>query len=297
MIWIVGDKGMLGTELSMASQAARVPHVGTDRDVNILDIGALRDFARQHASDWIINCAAYTAVDKAEDEPDLCRRLNVDGPANLGRVATEVGASILHLSTDYVFSGDASVAYREVDPIAPTGVYSRTKAEGEAALRAICSNAVVVRTAWLYGKHGPNFVYTMLRLMRQKELVGVVADQRGSPTWARDLAKAILTIIFSQKHHYGIYHYTGEGETTWWEFARAIRDEGLKTGLLARPCEVQALTTAEYPTKARRPAYSVLSKEKIGQDYGIVPPDWRASLAAFIGELSRDPEALRIGNL
>lgn len=288
---------MLGTELSMASQAVGAPHVGTDRDVNILDIAALRDFARQHAPDWIVNCAAYTAVDKAEDEPELCRRLNVDGPANLGRVAAEVGASILQLSTDYVFSGTASEAYREGDPLGPTGVYGRTKAEGEAVLRATCSSAVILRTAWLYGKYGSNFVYTMLRLMKQKERVGVVADQRGSPTWARDLAKAILAIVLSTEHRYGVYHYTGEGETTWWEFAQAIRDEGLKTGLLARPCEVQALTTAEYPTKARRPAYSVLSKEKIGRDYGIVPPDWRTSLAAFVGELSRDPEALRIGNV
>ncbi|MHB0896406.1 MAG: dTDP-4-dehydrorhamnose reductase [Spirochaetales bacterium] len=297
MIWIVGDKGMLGTELSLAAQAVGAPHIGSDREVNILDTAALRDFARAHNPDWIVNCAAYTAVDKAEDEPELCRRLNVEGPANLGRVAAEMSSSILHLSTDYVFSGDASEVYREGDPVGPTGVYGRTKAEGEAALCSMCSNAVVVRTAWLYGKYGPNFVYTMLRLMRQKERIGVVADQRGSPTWARDLAKAILAIIFSPKHRYGIYHYTGEGETTWWEFAVAIQNEGLKTGLLDRPCEVQALTTAEYPTKARRPAYSVLSKEKIGRDYGIAPPDWRASLAAFMGELSRDPEAFSIGNL
>ncbi|MDP2791066.1 MAG: dTDP-4-dehydrorhamnose reductase [Rectinemataceae bacterium] len=297
MIWIVGNKGMLGSELSLAAQAAGLPHVGSDREVNILDTASLRDFVRLHSPDWIVNCAAYTSVDKAEDEPEICRRLNVEGPANLGRVAAETGASILHLSTDYVFSGDASEAYREEDAIGPTGVYGHTKAEGEAALRATCPSAVILRTAWLYGKFGPNFVYTMLRLMRQKERIGVVADQRGSPTWTRDLVKAILAIILSPQHRYGIYHYTGKGETTWWEFAQAIRDEGLKTGLLTRPCEIRALTTAEYPTKARRPAYSVLSKEKIARDYGIVPPDWSTSLADFVRELSRDPEALRIGNL
>jgi dTDP-4-dehydrorhamnose reductase len=297
MIWIVGDKGMLGTELSREMSTAGVLHVGTDREVNILDTVALRDFARKHNPDWIVNCAAYTAVDKAEDEPELCYRLNVEGPANLGRIAADIGASILHLSTDYVFSGDAFKAYREDNPVNPTGVYGRTKAEGEAVLRATCSSAVVVRTAWLYGKYGANFVYTMLRLMRQRESIGVVADQHGSPTWTRNLARTILAIINAPEPCYSVYHYTDAGEITWYEFALAIHDEALKAGLLSRSCEVKALTTAEYPTKARRPAYSVLSKEKIGRDYNIVPLDWRASLVAFIGELSRDPEALHIGNL
>jgi dTDP-4-dehydrorhamnose reductase len=284
MIWLIGNKGMLGTELSEAFSRAGLPFVGTDREVSILDEAALAAYAAEKKIDWIVNCAAYTAVDKAEDEPDLCRALNAAGPGNIAKIAERIGASLLHISTDYVFDGNGTRPYREDDPTGPTGVYGGTKEEGERAVLAACGRTVIVRTAWLYGRHGPNFVHTMLRLMRERESIGVVADQRGSPTWARDLAEAIVKITTATKPAYGIFHFTGAGETVWHEFALEILRFGKEYGLLSKDCQVNALTTAQYPTKTRRPPNSVLSKEKIAAVYGIVPPDWRESLNRFLLE-------------
>lgn len=284
MIWLIGNKGMLGTELSLAMEKAGLSFVGTDREVSILEPEALAAFAECKAIDWIVNCAAYTAVDKAEDEAETCAKLNRDGPGNIARTAQRIGASLLHISTDYVFSGTGSRPYAEDDPIGPTGVYGRTKADGELAAIAECERTVIVRTAWLYGFHGPNFVATMLRLMKEKESIGVVADQRGTPTWARDLAAAIVTILRSKERRYGIYHFTNAGETTWFDFANEIKKLGLSYGLLERDCAVKALTTDQYPTKAKRPEYSVLSKEKIKATYGVSVPDWKASLGKYFEE-------------
>jgi len=192
MIWIIGNRGMLGQELAEQLAARGIANVGSDREVSILDPEALRHFAQGVQKDTpikaIVNCAAYTAVDRAEDEAELAHALNAEGPGNIAELARSVGARFLHISTDYVFSGAASQPYREDDPIGPTGVYGRTKAEGETRVREACPDAVIIRTAWLYGKYGPNFVATMLRLMRERTELGVVADQRGTPTWARDLA-------------------------------------------------------------------------------------------------------------
>jgi len=282
VIWLIGNKGLLGTELSEAFDRAGIPLVGTDREVSILDEGALAAYAPGKKIEWIINCAAYTAVDKAEDEPELCRALNATGPGNIAKLAESIGAAFLHISTDYVFDGNGIRPYREDDPTGPTGVYGRTKEEGERAALAACGRTVIVRTAWLYGRHGPNFVYTMLRLMKERDSIGVVADQRGSPTWARDLSEAIVRITTASKPNYGIFHFTGAGETVWYEFTLEIQRLGKEYGLLAKDCEVNALTTAQYPTKARRPPYSVLSKEKIVAAYGIIPPDWQESLNLFL---------------
>jgi len=292
MIWIIGARGMLGTEVCRQLVAAGIAHVGTDRELDFLDPGALASFAGERAIEWIVNCAAYTAVDRAEDEGELCHRLNVEGPANLARLAASRGARLLHISTDYVFDGSGTRPYREDDPIGPTGVYGRTKAAGEAAVLGLCPASLVLRTAWLYGRDGPNFVLTMLKLMRQRESIGVVADQRGSPTWAADLARAILALVRAPSPRFGIYHFTDSGETTWHEFAREIHRLGREMGLLERDCRIEALTTAQYPTKAKRPAYSVLDKEKIGRDYGVVPPAWKESLSLFMDEIGDTKEAI-----
>lgn len=281
MIWLIGNHGMLGTELSELLAREGMEAVGTDRDVSILDPASLAAFAAGKKIDWIVNCAAYTAVDKAEDEAELAEKLNAQGPENVGRLAAAIGARVLHISTDYVFGGMGSRPYREDDKLAPNSVYGRTKAEGEARLFAACPESVIIRTAWLYGKHGNNFVCTMLRLMKEKEKIGVVADQKGTPTWAFDLSQAIVAVLVSKEPHYGIYHFTNEGETNWHEFALEIQRLGLEYGLLPKPCEVAALTTAQYPSKAQRPAYSVLSKEKIKKTFGIEVPEWRRSLRDF----------------
>ncbi|AEJ18692.1 dTDP-4-dehydrorhamnose reductase [Gracilinema caldarium] len=287
MIWIVGNKGMLGTELTQYLQNQGLPVLGTDREVSFLDPDALSAFAQDKPIFWIINCAAYTAVDKAEDEEDLALRLNAEGPENLARLAQNIGARLLHISTDYVFSGtpqlqfDAPRPYREDDPTGPTGAYGRTKEAGERRVLAVAPSSLIVRTAWLYGAHGPNFVFTMLRLMKERDRIGVVADQRGTPTWARDLAAAIHGLITKPEVPAGIYHFTNDGECTWYDFALAIRDEARTLGLLDKDCTVNPLTTDQYPTKARRPAYSVLSKDKI-KALGIPVPGWRESLVEFL---------------
>jgi dTDP-4-dehydrorhamnose reductase len=286
MIWVIGNKGMLGRELSEALSAAGIPHVGSDRDLSILEPRGLEDFGRMAGSAWIVNCAAYTAVDRAEDEPDAAAALNAEGPEVLGRVAAAIGARALHISTDYVFGAGGSVPFREDDPVSPVGVYARTKAAGESRLLAVAPNAVVLRTAWLYGRHGPNFVSTMLRLMGEREELGVVADQYGSPTWARDLARAIVAIVRPQTSiPAGVYHFTDEGAISWYDFAIAIERKARELGLLSRPCHVRPITSAEYPTKAQRPSYSVLSKEKIKAALGLSIPPWEDSLRNFLIDL------------
>jgi dTDP-4-dehydrorhamnose reductase len=282
MIWLVGNKGMLGSEVASALAEAGLEFVGSDREVDILDPGALAGFAEGKSLTWIVNCAAYTAVDKAEDEAALAMRLNAEGPQNLAALASRIGARILHISTDYVFDGKGARPYVEDDPVNPTGVYGRTKAEGEARVRSACPEHVILRTAWLYGKAGPNFVATMLKLMGSKERIGVVADQRGTPTYAADLAGALAAVVGSKEPRFGTFHYTNLGETCWYEFALEIKRLGLEYGILSRDCRVDALTTEEYPTKAKRPAYSVLSKEKILDAYGLPIPEWKESLALFM---------------
>ncbi len=282
MIWLIGNKGTLGSEVADLLSERGLPFFGTDREPDITDAAAIRAFAVGKDIDWIVNCAAYTAVDQAEDEQDLCRRLNSHGPANLGALASGIGASVIHISTDYVFDGSGNRPYTEDDPISPLGVYGKTKAEGEVALRDSCARSYILRTAWLYGMRGKSFVSTMLRLMREKTEIGVVADRQGTPTYARDLAQAILKIMDSGRIAYGAYHYTNAGRTTWYEFARAIHDEARRRGLLERDCEIRPLTADRYPTRARRPSYSVLSTAKIERVFGIVPPPWRQSLVEFI---------------
>lgn len=289
MIWIIGNKGMLGQELVEQMDAQGIEHVGSDREVSILDPEAFSVFAKDVQRDGkriraIVNCAAYTAVDKAEDEPELAMALNAVGPEHIARLAQSLGARLIHISTDYVFDGRAPRPYREDDPTGPSGVYGRTKAEGERRVIAAWPQAIILRTAWLYGKHGPNFVYTMLRLMRERTELGVVSDQRGTPTWARDLAKAIITILTAPEWKPGIYHYTNEGETSWYEFACEIYAQGRAHGLLPHEVIIRALSTDQYPTKAKRPAYSLLSKEKIKRSFGLEIPHWKESLKQYLKE-------------
>lgn len=293
MIWVIGDRGMLGTELREELERRGLPFVGSDRETSILDDGAMRAFAAGKGISAIINCAAYTAVDKAEDEVELCTAINAEGPEHIGRVGRELGARVIHISTDYVFDGSATRPYREDDPVSPLGVYGKTKAEGEARLLAACPGSVIVRTAWLYGLHGPNFVYTMLKLMNSKPRIGVVADQLGSPTWARDLAGALVEFADPERHPEGIYHFTNEGVTSWHGFALEIHRLGRKLGLIERDCEVAGIGTEDYPTKAARPAYSVMSKEQTSRELKRRIPIWEASLAKFLELVHDHPEAHR----
>jgi dTDP-4-dehydrorhamnose reductase len=285
MIWLIGNKGMLGTELSLLLEQRNIPFIGTDRELDITNLAALRDFASSHPANWIINCAAYTAVDKAEDDEAACRLLNTNGAANIALAAKAQGARLVHISTDYVFDGTGSRPYTEEDTTCPTGVYGRSKRDGDLAVIENNPSSYIIRTAWLYGKHGSNFIHTMLRLIQEREEIKVVNDQYGSPTWAFDLAQIITSLVqqIDGTHNipFGIYHYTGEGSCTWFEFAQAIYEEAKKLNLLAKPCAVKPCTSAEYPAKVKRPAYSVLDKTKI-KNLGIAIPGWKTSLKKYL---------------
>ncbi len=287
MIWLVGNKGMLGTELSRVIESRGSECVGTDREVDVTNEETVRSFAREldrkGGLDWIVNCAAYTAVDKAEDDRELCERLNVRAPGILALIANEVGASFLHISTDYVFNGDGDRPYREDDDTDPTGYYGLTKRDGERIALAANPRTLIIRTAWLYGQYGNNFVKTMIRLMGEKDAIKVVNDQRGSPTWAFDLAETIATVIDADPAvPYGIYHFSNNGDITWFDFAREIYRLGREKGIIQRACDVIPCTSAEYPSKVRRPPYSVLDKRKIESALGVSIPSWQESLSKYL---------------
>lgn len=295
MIWITGCKGMLGSELSELLTKNRIDYIGTGEDVDITDYSVLERFASSHDTagnriQFIVNCAAYTAVDKAEDEADKAELINSTGPMNLARIARSLGASLIHISTDYVFDGNASSPITEDMPKSPIGVYGKTKSDGEDRIMAEMTKYYILRTSWLYGFYGKNFVYTMTRAMSARESVKVVADQRGTPTNCSTLSHVILSIITSREFvPFGIYNVSDEGETTWFDFCREIYSLGTKYKRISNICEINSCTTAEYPTKARRPAYSVLDKAKIQKALRARLPDWKKSLKAFIKDQRFEP--------
>ena len=288
MIWLTGARGMLGTDVCARLTQLGFQVRGTDLEVDIRDAHSVTEFTRELRPRWIINCAAYTAVDRAEDEPELARQLNADSVAHLARVAVSVGARLIHISTDYVFDGSKATPYTEDDPVCPASVYGHTKAAGEQALWAAAERAFVIRTAWLYGKHGKNFVGTMLRLFEERETVSVVSDQYGSPTWAKDLSGCIGAIVSQDSDAYGTYHFTGAGETTWYEFASEIYQKAIGLRLLESECLIKPIATVEYTTKAARPPYSVLSTDKARATFAIDVPHWKDSLWRYLAELAKD---------
>ena len=296
MIWVIGYKGMLGSEICRQLTENNIQFVRSDVDVDITDIEALEKFAKCWAVTWIINCAAYTAVDKAESDIELAHKLNVEGPANIAKVAKKYGARLIHISTDYVFDGTGDTPRTEDMPVAPIGVYGVTKAKGEEAVRNNTDKYYILRTAWLYGWAGKNFVYTMIRAMNTHDAVKVVNDQKGTPTFAGNLAKVILQIIDDKTVSYGTYHVTDLGEITWWDFTNEIKKQGIEAGWInekGKNCVVNPCTTDEYPTPAKRPAYSVLSKDKIQNTLGITLPDWKESLKVFLDSEMFDKERIQ----
>ena len=279
-ILVTGACGQLGTELRLLTEGKR-NFIFTDAvdaegivKLDILDKDALERFCKENSVEAIINCAAYTNVDGAESDQVRCAAINVDGVRNLSHAALGCDAALIHVSTDYVFDGQRKRgAYREDNPCRPQSVYGKTKRQGELAFRRSGARGVIIRTAWLYSPFGKNFVKTMLRLGSTKEQIGVVADQYGTPTYAKDLAAAILKILPEAREFKGeIFHYTDEGACTWFDFAAAIMTYA---GL---GCKVNPLSTAEYPTAAARPAYSLLDKSKIRDTFNVETPWWSVSL-------------------
>ena len=283
-ILITGANGQLGNEMRVLS-AEHPEYTYFFTDVAELDIcneQAIQDFVKANAIHVIVNCAAYTAVDNAEDNIGLCTKLNADAVGYLAKAAEANGAEFIQISTDYVFDGTAHTPYRETEPTCPNSVYGHTKLMGEQNALTLCTRSMVIRTAWLYSTFGNNFVKTMIRLGRERDSLGVIFDQVGTPTYARDLACAIFAAIH-QGVTPGIYHFSNEGVCSWYDFTKAIhRLAGITT------CNVKPLHTSEYPTKAKRPHYSVLDKSKIKHTYGIEVPYWEESLQKCIAQLIVD---------
>jgi len=251
-----------------------------------IDLLAPETLAREIAArrpSALINAAAYTAVDKAEDEQEVARRINAEAPEMMARAAAEVGAAFVQVSTDYVFAGDKDGAYVETDPVAPQGVYGATKLEGETRSLAANTRTIVLRTAWVYDATGANFVRTMLRLASSRDELGVVADQRGCPTFADDLANAALSVALNPVRG-GVYHCAGAGETSWAGFAEEIFAQAAARG--GPSANVRHITTAEFPTRAKRPANSRLDCAKLAKDYGVGMRPWREALAACMDEIA-----------
>ena len=280
-ILITGCNGQLGNEMQLL-ETVNPQHTYYNTDVAELDITdreAILQFVDEHQIDGIVNCAAYTAVDKAEDNQQLCDLLNRVAPGYLAEAIERRGGWFIQISTDYVFDGTNHTPYFETDPVCPNSVYGRTKLAGEQAAQQACSRTMIIRTAWLYSTFGNNFVKTMIRLGKERPELGVIFDQIGTPTYARDLAMAIMTAI-NQGVNPGVYHFSNEGVISWYDFTKAIhRIAGITT------CHVRPLHTSEYPTPAARPHYSVLDKTKIKQTYGIEIPYWEESLKECISKL------------
>ena len=279
---ITGANGQVGYCLTQQLQGEHEILAVGRNELDITDQSAVKKAIENFCPNAIINAAAHTAVDRAETEIELSKAINVKGPQYLAEAAKSVGAAILHISTDYVFDGQRAGKYKESDATDPQGVYGRTKLEGEQAVAAANDKFIVLRTAWVFGEHGNNFVKTMLRLAKTRDTLGVVADQVGGPTYAGDIAKALVQItekiIAGEKVEYGVYHLTGEPYVSWYEFAKAIFAEAVSQNVLEKSPLVNAITTADYPTPAKRPANSCLDLTKIQQVFGIQPSDWQKAL-------------------
>lgn len=279
---ITGAKGQVGYCLAQQLQGKH-EILAVDRDeLDITDQSAVKNAVENFCPDVIINAAAHTAVDRAETEVELSEAINVKGPQYLAEAAKNVGAAILHISTDYVFDGQREGKYKETDATDPQGVYGKTKLEGEQAVAKANDKFIVLRTAWVFGEHGNNFVKTMLRLAKTRDTLGVVTDQIGGPTYSGDIAASLIQIaekiIAGEDVQYGIYHFTGEPYVSWCEFAKAIFAEAISQNVLEKSPLVNAITTADYPTPAKRPANSCLDLTKIQQVFGIQPSDWQTAL-------------------
>ena len=280
-ILITGCNGQLGNEMQLL-EASHPQHTYFNTDVAELDITnqeAIEAFVNDNQIDGIVNCAAYTAVDKAEDNEELCTKLNAEAPAYLAAAIGKRGGWMIQISTDYVFDGTQHTPYTEEADTCPNSVYGKTKLVGELNVQKFCAQSMIIRTAWLYSTFGNNFVKTMIRLGKEKPELGVIFDQIGTPTYARDLAVAIFAAI-EQGIVPGVYHFSNEGVISWYDFTKAIhRIAGITT------CHVRPLHTSEYPTPAKRPHYSVLDKTKLKPTYNIEVPYWEESLAECIAKL------------
>ncbi|TRU09769.1 MAG: dTDP-4-dehydrorhamnose reductase [Microcystis sp. Msp_OC_L_20101000_S702] len=285
-VLLIGAKGQVGQELQVTlPQLGEVISIGRE-ELDLTNSEKISQLIREIHPDYLVNAAAYTAVDKAETEPDLAYSINAIAPKIMAESAEKIKAKFLHISTDYVFDGRKNTPYLETDLTNPLGVYGQSKLRGEEEIKTVNSQAIILRTAWVYGSYGKsNFVKTMLRLGKEREELKVVVDQVGSPTWAKDIATAITHLLINVDNPPGIYNFTNSGVASWFDLTKAIFEEAKISGIPLKIQRVIPITTAEYPTPAVRPAYSVLSSQKISQQLGYIPPYWRDSLKAMLNQL------------
>ncbi len=294
---VIGENGQLGWEVCRKGKNQGIDISGLDLpDFDITDPSAVKKAVSQTGVSLVINASAYTAVDKAESEPELAFAVNRDGPAYLAASCGEIGIPLIHISTDYVFDGSKKGPYLETEPVSPLGIYGKSKAAGETEIRDNLKEHIIIRTAWLYGLHGNNFVKTMLRLREEKDIFRVVADQYGCPTYAADLADAILTIAMQVSEQcdviWGTYHYCGKGVTSWHGFAQEIFDLANQFDTL-RIKKVVPITTSEYPTPAKRPANSGMDCSLITKNFGISLRPWQESLADMLNRYYQQREHIQ----
>ncbi len=287
-ILLTGAKGQVGSEIVKLCAQEKINLIPlTHLQCDIADLDDVENNLKQYQPDIVINAAAYTAVDRAETEPDKAYAVNTQGPANLAAICAELSIPLIHISTDYIFDGNNSKPYIEEDSAAPNGVYATSKWQGEQAIREICQKHIIVRVSWVFGAEGHNFVKTILRLAQEREELKIVADQFGCPTYASHIAQALITIakhINPQFNQWGTYHYCDLPETNWHEFAEAIV-KCTKEKYSLQVKKVVPITTAEYPTPVKRPAYSVLNCQKIEKAFGIKQQSWRSGLEKMIFEI------------
>jgi len=283
-ILVIGSNGQLGSELKeLTSAYPQFQFVFLNREeLSIAEKTTIEKAFEKHQPAYLINCAAYTAVDKAESEKELANQINGTAVGVLASVCKQYGTGLIHISTDYVFNGNASMPLKETDKVDPVNAYGASKLLGEQLATQNNPDCIIIRTSWVYSFYGKNFVKTMMRLMNEKESIGVVDDQIGSPTYAADLAEAIMQIISSDKWQGGIYNYSNQGIISWFDFANEIRR------LINSACIVNPLTTEQFPTPAKRPKYSVLDKTKIQKTFSIQLKDWKESLKTCINKLKTD---------
>ena len=285
-VLLIGAKGQVGQELQLTlPPLGEVISIGRE-ELDLTNSEKIGQLIREIHPDYLVNAAAYTAVDKAETEPDLAYSINATAPKIMAESAEKIQAKFLHISTDYVFDGRKNTPYLETDLTNPLGVYGQSKLRGEEEIKTVNSQAIILRTAWVYGSYGKsNFVKTMLRLGKEREELKVVVDQLGSPTWSKDIAAAITQLLINVDNPTGIYNFTNSGVASWFDLTKAIFEEAKISGIPLKIQRVIPITTAEYPTPAVRPAYSVLSGQKISQQLDYIPPYWRDSLKAMLNQL------------
>ena len=289
-IFITGAQGQVGKELvTVASKQGFTVIAAGRKDLDITKFENVKRYIELNAPELVINAAAYTAVDKAEEEQDIACAINRDGSANLAKVCKEQNIPLLHISTDYVFDGSQADDYRESDAVSPLGIYGTSKWQGEEAIREELPHHIILRVAWVFGAQGNKFVKTMLRLAQDRYELNVVADQYGGPSPAKNIAKTLITLVKQYQKNktleWGTYHYCGTEKTNWCEFAKEIFTQAKEQGLIENAIKVNAITTAEYPTPAKRPANSMLDCSKIKNTFGIEMPSWKEALNQVLTEL------------